>query len=111
MAKKSLTDAAEALKIQTGKASQKAKAKTEKQFTKAKFKKPASDYYRLDLITRQQDGHGKMIEDIKTDYKAYISTMARAEGMSITKYIHKLLDADMKKNNKRYEELQEIISK
>lgn len=91
---------------------QKAQEATAKQFTAAAaaFKKPNSDYYRLDLVTRQQDAKGKMIEAIKTDYKAYLTAMARAEGLSLTKYLHKLIDEDMERNAKRYEELKQVLN-
>ena len=72
------------------------------------FKKPNSDYYRLDLIVRELES-GKMTEAIKTDYKEYLTTMAAVEGVSITKYIHSLLDDDMKKRNKEYEAAKKVI--
>lgn len=66
---------------------------------KPPFKKPVGDYYRLDMIVRETrtgaKGHPVITEDIKTNYKDYVATMAAAEGISITKYIHKILDMDM----------------
>lgn len=73
------------------------------------FKKPNSDYYRLDLIVRELES-GKMTEAIKTDYKEYLNTMAAVEGVSITKYIHSLLDDDMKKRSKEYEAVKKVIN-
>lgn len=72
------------------------------------FKKPNSDYYRLDLIVRELES-GKMTEAIKTDYKEYLTKMAAVEGVSITKYIHSLLDDDMKKRSKEYEAAKKVI--
>lgn len=73
------------------------------------FKKPTSDYYRLDMIVREtiqgKKGHPVITEDIKTDYKDYITVMANAEGLSITKYIHKLIDQDMEQNKRKYKQL------
>lgn len=84
------------------------------------FKKPGSDYYRLDMVVRDTkqskvsyELNGKRIEttkpisteDIVKDYKSYVSTMAAAEGISITKYIHRLIDNDMELNSKKYKQL------
>jgi hypothetical protein len=70
------------------------------------FKKPNSDYYRLDLIVRGV-AMGKMTSDIRVNYKDYVETMAAAKGISITKYIQSLIDKDMntKANKQQYEEL------
>lgn len=77
----------------------------EKQSTVIKpFKKPASDYYRLDLVKRQtvakEKGKGNrvMIEDVDTDYREYLDSVRGR--MSITAYIHALLDKDMKAKKK-----------
>lgn len=77
----------------------------EKQSTVVKpFKKPASDYYRLDLVKRQtvvkEKGKGNrvMIEDVDTDYREYLDSVRGT--MSITAYIQALLDKDMKANKK-----------
>lgn len=72
------------------------------------FKKPNSDYYRLELITRETVD-GKLTETIKTDYKDYLVKMAAVDSVSITKYIHKLIDNDMKKRKKDYEEIKKLI--
>lgn len=78
----------------------KVKQAREKEREKEPFKKPRSDYYQLDLIVRDTEkgpkGHQIMTENIKCDYKAYINSVKGS--MSITKYIHMLLDEDMKKN-------------
>ena len=50
-----------------------------------------------------------MTEAIKTDYKEYLTKMAAVEGVSITKYIHSLLDDDMKKRSKEYEAAKKVI--
>lgn len=78
------------------------------------FKKPASDSLFLDLVIRDTEEvtttytrkSGKVIERkmiiqteaIKKDYKSYLVARAEAEGISITKYIHGLIDADMSKH-------------
>lgn len=66
------------------------------------FKKPNSDYYRLDLVVRnsvlnETTGHNVMVEDIKADYKAYLDSVRGT--MSITKYIHNLIEQDMKRQH------------
>jgi hypothetical protein len=75
------------------------------------FKKPRGDYYNLDMVIRKtvkgSKGHPVLTEEIKTDYREYISLMAEQENISITKYIHRLIDKDMKKNKAKYEELKE----
>lgn len=78
------------------------------------YKKPSSDYYRLDLIVRDTiettkqytRENGKVIsrpipiqsDKILKDYKSYLTKRAKEESTSITKYLHRLIDADMKKN-------------
>ena len=78
----------------------KVKESRAKQRTVTPFKKPNSDYYRLDLVVRESvpgsKGHNVMCEDIKADYKAYLDSVRGT--MSITKYIHNLIEQDMKKN-------------
>lgn len=75
------------------------------------FKKPSADYYNLDMVVRKTvkgpKGHPVLSEEIKTDYKDYIMTMASDENMSITKYLHRLIDQDMKKHKARYNELKQ----
>lgn len=75
------------------------------------FKKPRGDYYNLDMIIRKTmpgtKGHPVLTEEIKTNYKEYVSVMAEAENISITKYIHRLIDKDMKKNKQTFEDLKE----
>ena len=79
---------------------------------KPPFKKPVGDYYRLDMIVRETrtgtKGHPVITEDIKTNYKDYVATMAGAEGISITKYIHRLIDQDMEINNSKYKKLSKL---
>ncbi len=64
------------------------------------FTKPSGDYYRLDLVKRKvvmgTNKHPQLTSDIDIDYKAYLDTVRGRD--SITAYIHKLLDEDMKKN-------------
>lgn len=72
------------------------------------FKKPSGDYYRLDLIQRGLK-NGKLTENIEVNYKEYLSKMAAAEGVSIAKYIHGLIDEDMKKKSKEYEVIKKVI--
>jgi hypothetical protein len=71
------------------------------------FKKPNSDYYRLDLIAREIV-NGKMTADIKTNYKEYLEIMAAVEGVSITRYIQGLLDTDMSKRKQLYKAQKEL---
>ena len=82
---------------------------------KPPFKKPTSDYYRLDMIVREtipgKKGHPVITEDIKADYKDYISTMAAAEGVSITKYIHKLIEMDMYVHKSDYKRIKKAQGK
>lgn len=89
-----------------------------------KFQKPTSDYIRLDLVIRKKQtiaikntstsNHdlinepgtykGKVwnrqviTQDIEKDYKTYLEQRADATGLSVTKYIHNLIDADMEQN-------------
>ena len=83
----------------------KVKESREKERSKQPFTKPSSDYYRLDLVLREtipgSKGHPIMTEEIKTDYRAYINSVRG--NMSITKYIHSLIDQDMKRTH--YKEL------
>lgn len=87
------------------------------------FKKPTGDYYRLDMVVRDTATIRKKVttrtgtiernfevttEKVKADYMDYIKTMAAAEGISITKYIHRLIDEDMAKNSKKYKQLKKI---
>ena len=60
------------------------------------FKKPNSDYYRLDLILRDVVD-GKMVEDIKTDYMSFVKEEAHKHRVSIAKYIQSLIDKQMNK--------------
>lgn len=73
------------------------------------FKKPPGDYYRLDMVVRDtikgRNNHPVTTEKILADYKDYVSTMAAAERISITKYIHRLIDEDMAKNSRKYKQL------
>ena len=82
---------------------------------KKPFKKPRGDYYNLDMVVRDTElgakGHPVMTEQIKTNYKEYVSIMASAEGVSMTKYIHKLIDEDMERNSKKYKQLIRIKNK
>lgn len=55
-------------------------------------KKSNSDYLRLDVY----------------GYKDYLSTMAGFRKMSITRYIQKLIDADMDQNKETYEKIKNI---
>lgn len=64
--------------------------------------KPNSDYHRLDLVIRKVES-GKITKEIEKDYKSYLGVMARVDDVSITKYIHNLIEKDMKKRNKEYE--------
>ena len=58
----------------------------------------------MDLVVRESvpgaKGHNVMCEDIKADYKAYLDSVRGT--MSITKYIHNLIEQDMKKNKAKY---------
>ena len=60
------------------------------------FKKPNSDYYRLDLILRGVVD-GKMVEDIKIDYMSFVKKEAHKQRVSIAKYIQSLIDKQMNK--------------
>lgn len=66
------------------------------------FKKPNGDYYRLDLIIRDtvmgNNGHPVTSETIKVNYKDYLEQRAHEERTSISDYLHKLIDNDMKKH-------------
>lgn len=66
------------------------------------FKKPNGDYYRLDLVVRDtvmgSKGHPVTCERIKTDYRAYLERRAHEEQTSISDYLHRLIDNDMKKH-------------
>lgn len=95
---------------------QKAEDATAKQFTKAAFKKPNSDYLRLDLVVRDTThtgtcGKPKMIEKVRADYKTYIEAMSGLEKISMTKYIHKLIEMDMERNKNVYADLMQIRKK
>lgn len=78
-------------------------SKRRKQAEVMPFKKPNSDYYSLDLVVREtrlnpKTNHNVMTEEIKTDYREYLNRVRGSQ--SITKYIHGLIDADMKRKNK-----------
>lgn len=88
------------------------------------YKKPNSDYIRLDLVIRKVTNKaivnesknterqfvdpgkykGKvwqrqvLTEEIETDYKTYLQARAKEENTSITRYIQNLIAEDMKKN-------------
>lgn len=74
---------------------------------KTRYKKPNSDYFRLDLVIR---GKNKGItenaldreqlvstqtDEILVDYKTYLHDRASECGISITKYLHRLIEKDM----------------
>lgn len=90
----------------------KAKSDLHKQREPEPFKKPTGDYYRLDMVVRDtikgKKGHPVITEKVLADYKDYVNTMAGAEHISITKYIHRLIDEDMAKNSKKYKQLKKI---
>lgn len=65
-------------------------------FNNNHFKKPNSDYYRLDLVIRSVVD-GKMTENIKTDYMSFVKEEAYNRRISITKYIQSLIDKQMNK--------------
>lgn len=79
------------------------------------FKKPRGDYYNLDMIIRETipgpKGHPILTDKIKVDYKEYIQAMAAGEGLSITKYIHKLIDQDMETNKDKYKKISKLKKK
>lgn len=73
------------------------------------FKKPAGDYYRLDVVKRKtvktDRGYTVMIEDIETDYRGFIEEM-REKNESACQYIHRLIEKEMDRvrtENKRGE--------
>lgn len=107
MAKKLETDI-DALNMISG-MSKRVKESRSKERQAPTFKKPSSDYYNLDMVVRDTvmgtKGHPIITEGIRTNYKEYIRTMAGIEGISITKYIHNLIDADMMQNEKKYKAL------
>lgn len=82
---------------------------------KKPFKKPRGDYYNLDMIVRETipgpKGHPIITEGIKVNYKDYIQAMAAGEGLSITKYIHKLIDEDMEANKDKYKKISKLKKK
>ena len=90
-------------------------SKKKQRDTVKQFKKPRGDYYNLDMVVRETvtgpKGHPVITEGIKTDYKQYVATMAAASGLSITKYIHKLIDEDMEKNKDVYKKLNKLSGK
>lgn len=77
------------------------------------FKKPRGDYYSLDLVVRDtvetqieyKTKGGRTVarsimvqtEGIKRNYKEYLERRAGEERTSITKYIHSLIEEDMRK--------------
>lgn len=70
-----------------------AEALTELQQTEKIIKKKSNgDYLRLDIFR----------------YRDFLSTMAGFRKMSITKYIQKLIDADMEQNQEIYEKIKNI---
>lgn len=92
--------------------------------TSKPFRKPTSDYIRLDLVIRKKSIVAKentstsnhdlinnpgtykgkvwnrqvITQDIEKDYKTYLEQRANETGLSVTKYIHNLIDADMEQN-------------
>lgn len=67
-----------------------------------KTKKPNGDYLRLDLVTRDAAGN------VERDYKTYVGVMAGIQGISSTKYIQKLIDADMAVNKDVFQKVQAL---
>lgn len=65
------------------------------------FKKPNSDYYRLDLIVRGVVD-GKMTEDIKVDYMSFVKEQAYKRRESVAKYIQALINKEMHKDKSAY---------
>ena len=82
---------------------------------KKPFKKPLGDFYNLDLVIRDtamgSKGHPVLTDTIRKDYKCYLRIMASAEGISIAKYIHKLIDKDMEENQAKYKAIKRATSK
>lgn len=101
-----LQDIGDSIEEKTDKAVTTTKPEKISEPPKKPFKKPNSDYYRLDMISRAIVG-GKTVETIRTNYKEYVETMASSDGISITKYIQNLIDADMRKpkNRQKFESL------
>lgn len=60
------------------------------------MKKDQSGYFRLDLKPK-----GK-------DYKSYLEEQASKQGMSVTKYIHRLIDLDMEITESHQERAKDI---
>ncbi len=63
------------------------------------MKKDQSGYFRLDLKPS-----GK-------DYKSYLEEQAQKQGISVTKYIHKLIENDMLLHSQKPKDLENIASK
>ena len=85
------------------------KAKTD---TQRPYKKPNSDYYRLDLVKRSTvlnntTNRRILTESIEKDYREYINGVRGCA--SITEYIHKLIDTDMVQNKQGKTQTTEII--
>ena len=79
--------------------------------SKKPFKKPNSDYYRLDLIVRGVVD-GKQTEDIKTDYMSFVKEQAYKRRESVAKYIQGLIGKEMNKDKSAYRQyLVDEISK
>lgn len=68
---------------------------------KKSFKKPNSDYYRLDLIVRGVVD-GRQTEDIKTDYMSFVKEQAYKRRESMAKYIQELIGKEMDKDKSAY---------
>lgn len=95
-----------------------------KEETPKAFKKPTTDYIRLDLIVRDTvkskvayiTKEGKNVERpimiqterVKVDYKEYVYTMAKLNGVSATEYIQNLIDEDMKANKDKYKKVKKL---
>lgn len=114
MAKKLKLDSA-ALDILDGISDQVKESKQKQRQPQAQpFKKPRGDYYNLDMIVRDSmpgsKGHPVMTEAIKINYKEYVSLMAASEGLSMTKYIHRLIDEDMEKNKDKFKKIRKLNS-
>lgn len=67
------------------------------------FKKPASDYYRLDVVVRKtaktDRGYNVVREDIDKDYRKYLKMISHKNETTIAKYLQKLIEEDAKAHN------------
>jgi len=111
MAKRDMSDLAQKLTRDPHDASRAAKSKSRK--VSAPAEKVSTESQKAESgesdASEGTSKRGKKYLRLDVDkYHDYLKIMARYSGVSVTKYIQQLIDADKEKNVKRYEELKKF---